>query len=101
VRTPGRARTAGTRYAACQIAGIEPTFITYDGDDADGYALSVNIARRHLSKGQQAMVAAREALVSKGSKATAAKAVGVTSTTGQQAMVVARAVSETDTGLAR
>ena len=39
--------------------GIEPTFITYDGDDPDGYALMVNIARRHMTKGQQAMVAAR------------------------------------------
>lgn len=47
------------RYAACQLAGIEPTFTTYDGDDPDGYALAVNIARRNMTKGQQAMVLAR------------------------------------------
>jgi hypothetical protein len=41
------------------LAGVEPTFTTYDGEDPDGYALSVNIARRHLTKGQQAMVAAK------------------------------------------
>lgn len=28
-------------------------FVTYDGDDPDGYALAVNIARRHLTKGQR------------------------------------------------
>jgi hypothetical protein len=52
------------RYAGCQLAGIEPTFTTYDGDDPEGYALAVNIARRHLTKGQQAMVAARASAVS-------------------------------------
>ena len=52
------------RVAACELAGVEPEFTTYDGDDPDGYALSVNIARRHLTKGQQAMVAARARHVS-------------------------------------
>lgn len=46
------------RLAACEKASVEPTFVTYDGDDPSGYALAVNIARRHLSKGQQAMVIA-------------------------------------------
>jgi hypothetical protein len=47
------------RYAACQLAGVEPVFTTYDGDDPAGAALAVNIAYRHLTKGQQAMIAAR------------------------------------------
>jgi ParB-like chromosome segregation protein Spo0J len=47
------------RLAACRMAGVEPQFITYEGDDPDGYALAVNIARRHLSKGQKALVMAR------------------------------------------
>lgn len=38
------------RYAACQLAGIEPTFTTYDGDDPDGYALAANGQRRDLTK---------------------------------------------------
>src|SRR5690606_39879340 len=47
------------RYAACQLAGVEPQYVTYEGDEPYGYALAVNIARRHLSKGQKAMVLAR------------------------------------------
>jgi ParB-like chromosome segregation protein Spo0J len=47
------------RHAACALAGVEPAFTVYDGEDPDGYALSVNIARRHLTKGQQAMVIAK------------------------------------------
>jgi hypothetical protein len=33
--------------------------VLHAGDDPGGYALSVNIARRHLSKGQRAMIAAK------------------------------------------
>lgn len=47
------------RFAACNLAGIEPQFVTYEGDDPDGYALAVNISRRHMTKGQQAIVVAR------------------------------------------
>lgn len=50
------------RVAACDLAGVKPEFTTYEGDDPDGYALSVNIARRHLTKGQQAMVLARSGI---------------------------------------
>lgn len=46
------------RYAACELAGIEPEFTPYEGDDPDGYALAVNINRRNLLRGQVAMVAA-------------------------------------------
>lgn len=52
----GRILDGRNRYAACAIAGVEPEFVTYDGDDPGGYAVAVNIARRHLTKGQQAMV---------------------------------------------
>lgn len=61
----GRVLDGRNRLAACRIAAVEPTFTTYDGDDPDGYALSVNIARRHLTKGQQAMIAAKSRLVSR------------------------------------
>lgn len=47
------------RLAACELAGVEPTFTRYDGSDPVGYILAANINRRHLTKGQQAMVAAR------------------------------------------
>jgi ParB-like chromosome segregation protein Spo0J len=46
------------RLAACKLAKVTPVFETYAGD-ADAYALTVNIARRHLTKGQRAMIAAR------------------------------------------
>jgi nucleoid-associated protein YgaU len=49
---------------ARELAGVEPAFTTYEGEDPAGYALAVNIARRHLSKGQLAMVAARARSVS-------------------------------------
>lgn len=55
----GRILDGRNRYAACALAGVEPSFTTYDGDDPEGYALAVNIARRHLTKGQQAMVIAK------------------------------------------
>lgn len=54
----GRILDGRNRYAACNLAGIEPRFVTFEGQDADGYALDVNIQRRHLSKSQRAMAVA-------------------------------------------
>lgn len=47
------------RLRACEIAGIEPQFERYDGDDPISFIWSSNGARRHLTKGQLAMVAAK------------------------------------------
>jgi ParB-like chromosome segregation protein Spo0J len=44
------------REAACRLAGVEPEFETYDGDDANGYALAVNITRRHLRPGARYII---------------------------------------------
>jgi len=44
------------RLKACEIAGVEPTFSTYEGNDPTGYIFATNINRRHLTKGQQAMI---------------------------------------------
>jgi len=55
----GRILDGRNRLAACKLAGVKPEFVTYSGDDADGYALAVNIQRRNLSKGQRAMIAAQ------------------------------------------
>ena len=51
------------RWAACQIAGVDPKFTTLNGQDPVAYILSSNVARRHMNAGQRAMVAARVKLL--------------------------------------
>jgi ParB-like nuclease domain len=46
------------RARAYEIAGIEPTIVLFEGDDPRAYIIASNIARRHMSKGQQAMLVA-------------------------------------------
>lgn len=45
------------RYAACQIAGMEPQFVEYD-DDPVAYVLSANNERRHMSLPERAAATA-------------------------------------------
>jgi hypothetical protein len=49
------------RLKACDKAGVEPAFVTHEGDDASALALviSLNVQRRDLTAGQRALVAAR------------------------------------------
>ncbi|WP_019888345.1 ParB N-terminal domain-containing protein [Streptomyces purpureus] len=47
------------RLAVCKALGVEPRFTTYEGDDPDGFALSVNIRQRKLTTGQAAMIASK------------------------------------------
>ncbi len=42
--------------AACEIAGVEPRFTTYIGSNPTALIFSKNMFRRHISKGQQAMI---------------------------------------------
>jgi hypothetical protein len=46
------------RLAACELAGIEPRFTTYDGDNPVSVILSYNLHRRHVSRGQEAIIVA-------------------------------------------
>jgi ParB-like chromosome segregation protein Spo0J len=46
------------RDRACEIAGIEPATVLFEGDDPRAYIIASNISRRHLTKGQQAMAMA-------------------------------------------
>jgi ParB-like nuclease domain len=46
------------RDKACQIAGVEPATVLFEGDDPRAYIIANNIFRRHLTKGQQAMAVA-------------------------------------------
>jgi hypothetical protein len=46
------------RSVACEIADIEPAVVVFEGDDPRAYIIASNIARRHMSKGQQAIAVA-------------------------------------------
>jgi len=82
------------RLAACELAGIDPVFVTYDGEDPAGYALASNIQRRNLTKGQTAMIAAKAVFVSNTSSASAANAVGTSRTRIEYAKTVLEYASD-------
>lgn len=54
---------------ACLAAGIEPAFHEWDGDgDPYDYVVSKNLHRRHLNESQRAMIAARLAKATAGTR---------------------------------
>lgn len=52
------------RLRACEIVGVAPIFVTYDGANPNAFVLSLNSRRRNLTKGQLAMIAAKSCSVS-------------------------------------
>jgi ParB-like chromosome segregation protein Spo0J len=54
------------RLAGCKLAGIEPRFTVFEGDDPVAFIISTNLKRRHLNESQRAMVAARLANLAHG-----------------------------------
>lgn len=45
------------RLKACQLAEVEPKYVEFDGDEPVGWVVSQNLARRHLTASQRAVVA--------------------------------------------
>lgn len=46
------------RLQGCKLAGVEPRFTEYQGDNPAAFIVSANIRRRHLNESQRSMVAA-------------------------------------------
>lgn len=57
------------RQRACDETGAEPRYEEYAGDDPIAYALSLNLARRHLNDGQRALLASGLVLLEQGQTA--------------------------------
>lgn len=55
-----------TRYEACQIAGIEPHYKTYEGNDPEGFTIDQNERRRHMSKPELAGIVRKLTKLSQG-----------------------------------
>lgn len=54
---PGQLLDGRNRLKACEMVGVMPRFETYEGDPI-AFIWSINDKRRHMTKGQRAMVAA-------------------------------------------
>lgn len=56
------------RYAACERIGVDPITREFDGDDPVGFAVSLNLKRRHLDESQRALIAAKIATLGDGQR---------------------------------
>lgn len=81
------------RYRACELAGVEPVTVPYQGSDPFRDVVSWNLVRRHLNESQRAMVAARLANMPEGrpGKTASIEAVSITQPEAAELLNVARA----------
>ncbi|MDY5404424.1 MAG: ParB N-terminal domain-containing protein [Trueperella sp.] len=56
--TEGRILDGRNRLAACEKAGVAPSFTTYEGEDLAEYVIDCNTSRRHMTTGARAMATA-------------------------------------------
>jgi len=68
----GKILDGRNRYRAAQAMGVECPIQEYDGDDATGFVISLNLHRRHLSESQRGVVAAKLANLENGQKTSSA-----------------------------
>ena len=57
----GKILDGRNRFEACRIAGVEPEYETFVGDDPLKAVISLNLMRRHLDESQRAVIASRMA----------------------------------------
>ncbi len=53
----GKILDGRNRYLACELAGVEPCYQDYTGDEPVRFVVSKNIQRRHMTSWQRAFVA--------------------------------------------
>lgn len=56
------------RYRACQIVGMTPWLMAYQGEDPLGFVVSHNLCRRHLTESQRGMIASKLATMRQGER---------------------------------
>lgn len=88
----GKILDGRNRYLACKQAGVEPTFIEYEGTDPLGLVVARNLCRRDLTKEQRALAGARIANLKNGTNQHAKK-VGSSSELPTEALSVDQAAA--------
>ena len=78
------------RYLACLKAGVEPRFVTYEGNDPNRHALDLNDERRHQTDGDRMMVISTLRMLQIG-HVGAQKSSGVSGDTAENSPVFSRA----------
>ncbi|MEW6238076.1 MAG: hypothetical protein AB1656_22020 [Candidatus Omnitrophota bacterium] len=56
------------RLKGCEMAGVEPGFRYYMGDDPEGFIISSNLYRRHLCESKRGDMAAKFSNMRQGSR---------------------------------
>jgi hypothetical protein len=59
IKLDGKILDGRNRARACRVAGVEPTYSDYTGDDPLGFVLAKNVTRRQLTTSQRADAAAQ------------------------------------------